>query len=157
MRIMKRLSNSDVKEINQQLNESYNLTDFITKKDVIELEDTTLFINQKAAFFYLDKKIIPTIKIIMQHESLFPLKKVTVDMGAVKFMVSGAAVMRPGIKEIDPEIKAGEIIAVIDEKNKKILCLGQALYSAAEIKAMTSGKMIRNIHYVGDSLWKISV
>src|SRR5439155_20644951 len=51
---------------------------------------------------------------------------VTVDMGAVRFIYNGADVMAPGIMEADPTIRAGEIVWVRDEKNRRALAVGQA-------------------------------
>ena len=78
-------------------------------------------------------------------------------MGAVKFVVNGADVMRPGIVEIEEGIAKDEFVAVIDKNNKKPLAVGIALFSSEEMKGMNSGKVIKNIHYVGDELWKTEV
>ena len=85
------------------------------------------------------------------------LKKITVDMGAVKFVVNGADIMRPGIVEIEEGILKDEFVAVIDKNNQKPLAVGIALFSSEEMKSMTSGKVIKNIHYVGDELWRMEV
>ena len=61
--------------------------------------------------------------------------------------------MRPGIIEIDETIAKDEVIAIIDTNNRKPIAVGVALYSGGEMKLLASGKVIKNIHYVGDKIW----
>ena len=142
------------KEASKEL-EQYNIS--ISKKDLVELiEDKhkIILINKKPTFFYYKDKAVPALKYLLEHEIL---KKITVDMGAVKFVANGADVMRPGIVEIEEGIAAGDFVAVIDKNNKKPLAVGIALFNSEEMKAMKSGKVIKNIHHVGDELWKMEV
>jgi len=150
--LMKRIQLKS-KDANEEL-EQYNLT--LSKKDHVELlEDKYKFIliNKKPAFFYHDDRAVPTLKFLQENNLL---KKTTIDMGAVKFIINGADIMRPGIKEIEDGIKKDDVIVIIDEKNKKPLAVGIALFGTEEMKAMSSGKVIKNIHYVGDEVWKFA-
>ena len=113
-----------------------------------------ILINRKPSFFYHDGQAVPTLKFLQVNDVL---KKITVDMGAVKFVVNGADIMRPGIVEIEEGIAKDEFVAVIDKNNKKPLAVGIALFDAEEIRKMSSGKVIKNIHYVGDELWKMEI
>ncbi len=129
----------------------------ISKKDQVELiEDQykIILLNKKPAFFYFENKAVPTLKFLQENNVL---KKITVDMGAVKFVVNGADIMRPGIVEIEESITKDEFVCVIDKNNHKPLAVGIALFNAEEMKAMKSGKVIKNIHYVGDELWWMEV
>ena len=137
------------KEISRELGINLN------KKDTVELwenEQKLIVINETPSFFYYNDKTVPTLKYLQKHEIL---KKITVDMGAVKFVVNGADIMRPGITEIGEGITEKEFIVVVDINNKKPLAVGIALFSSAEMKAKNSGKVIKNIHYVGDELWDL--
>jgi len=143
------------KEVNSWI-KSYGVE--ISKKDQAELlerEFKVILVNKISAFFYYDEKIIPTLKFLQNHPTI--LKQVVVDMGAVKFMVSGADVMRSGIVEIAPEISKDDFVVIVDVNNKKPLAVGIALYSSEEMKEIKTGKVIRNIHFVGDELWKLQV
>jgi len=125
----------------------------VSKKDVVELMDGKIvLINKKPSFFYHEKKLVPTLKLLQEQEIL---KKVVVDMGAVKFVVSGADVMRPGIKEVDSGIEKDEAVVVVDENNKKPLAVCIALFNSEEMVSMSSGKVLKSIHHVGDELWKL--
>lgn len=152
----KQLSSKDVKEINDQLKQKYHLQDFFDKHEqVFEVRDKEqryLKRNNQIVFFFCDQWI-PTIKLLLTHQFL---KAITVDKGAVKFVVNGADIMRPGITAVDEAIQKDEIVAVVDETHHKPLAVGIALFSGVEIEQATSGKMIKNIHYVGDGVWKIS-
>jgi predicted RNA-binding protein (TIGR00451 family) len=77
-------------------------------------------------------------------------------MGAIKFVTNGADVMRPGITEIDPEIKKDEIICVIDEKHSKPLAICKTLFDSKEIQEKKEGKVLKNLHWIGDNKWKNS-
>ena len=146
----KRLSKKEIKEVNQKIYDNFGLPEFLNKKDKIELvDDNIVAINDEPCFFYHGSKLIPTLKLIMENSFL---KTVTVDMPAVPFMVKGADVMRPGIIELG-EFNKGDYVVIVDETHKKPLAIGQALYSSKEIREMDKGKVIENLHYVGDSIW----
>lgn len=148
----KRLSKKDIKELNRTIEEKFNIADFADKKDKIELlDDNIISINEEPSFFYDSNMLIPTLKLIMKRDFL---KKVIVDMPAVPFMVKGADVMRPGIKEFE-EFSKGDIVVIVDETHKKPLAIGQALFSSLEFKNMEKGKVIKNLHYVGDQTWRV--
>jgi PUA domain protein len=155
------------KDLTEKLTE-YNL--IIDKKQRVELiDDRIILIDNEPSFFYYQnnnesnnnnnsssnkdiiKKIIPTLKYLQKNNIL---KTVTIDMGAVKFIINGADIMRPGIKELDQTITKDDFVAIIDINNKKPIAIGLALYSSSKIQTMTTGKVIKNIHYVGDELWK---
>ena len=147
------LKGSDIKDINEKLKSTYGL-DMLSKKDKVELADEKYyFVNSNLHFFLHEGKIIPTLKLILTNNFL---KKITVDMGAVRFVASGADVMRPGITAIDEGINKDDIISIVDIKNNKPLAIGWALFSEKEMKEMTSGKVIKNLHYVGDDIWQKS-
>lgn len=127
----------------------------LSKKDHaerVEEEDLKyIYINKEPAFFYYQERIIPTLRYLQTH---CLLKKVTIDMGAIKFIINGADIMRPGIKEIEAGFQKEDLITIVDANNKKPLAVGIALVSSPEMQAMTTGKVIKNIHYVGDRIWK---
>jgi len=143
------------KDFNKQL-ENYRLN--LSKKDRVELIETEklklILINKEPSFFYYQGKEVPTLKFLQNHDIL---RKITVDMGAVKFVVNGADVMRPGIVEIEEGIAKDEFLVVIDENNKKPLSVGAALFDSEEMIKMSSGKVVKNIHYVGDEIWRFEL
>ena len=141
-----------VKELNKEI-EKYNIS-YHKKDHAVIVEDDKqklVLINKKPEFFYYESKIVPTLKLLQEKEVL---KKITVDMGAVKFVINGADIMRPGIVEIEDEINENDFIVVVDVNNKKPLAVGIALLNSEEMEKTDSGKVIKNIHFVGDEIWK---
>lgn len=150
----KRLSKKEIKEINKQVEQRFAISEFFDKKDKVELIDEQIItLNDESSFFYHENKPIPTLKLIIKNNFL---KKVVVDMPAVPFMVKGADVMRPGITELE-EFNKGDYVVVVDEKHSKPLAIGQALFSSEEIKEMEKGKVIENLHWVGDKIWNTKI
>ena len=141
-----------VKELNKEI-EHYELS-FHKKDQAVIVEDEKyklILVNKKPVFFYYQDKIVPTLKLLQEKEVL---KTITVDMGAVKFVINGADIMRPGIVEIEDGIKENNFIMIIDVNNKKPLAVGIALLNSEEMRSATGGKVIKNIHFVGDELWR---
>jgi PUA-domain protein len=148
--VKKQLSKNDVEGIEGSLAPFITLT----KDDRLELEENEkgkqLLVNGEAAFFYVEDKPVPLLRYVLSHPVL---KHVVVDMGAVKFVVSGADIMRPGIKEFSPGLAKDEIVVVLDLNNKKPLAVGKMLFSGDEAQAMPKGKVVKNLHWVGDPWW----
>ncbi|MFC1697982.1 DUF1947 domain-containing protein [Nanoarchaeota archaeon] len=151
---MKSLSKSDIKQINSKLEEKYGISP-LHKKDRVQLvedEMSYLMVNNEIMFIYLNDELIPTIKTLMKENFL---KQIVVDMGSIKFLTGGADLMRPGIVEIPDGIKEGDVISCVDENNKRVLIIGVAMFNSEEMRAKDSGKVVKNIHYVGDDIWKL--
>lgn len=155
--MLKPLSKSEIKELNQKINEQFEQENFFDKKDKVVLKkdhgEKSILKDGKEQFFYISDRLIPNLKIIQENNFL---KKIIVDMGAIKFVTNGADVMRPGVKEIDETIKEGEVICVVDETHGKPLAICKTLFDAAEMKEKDSGKVLQNLHYIGDKRWKTS-
>ncbi len=146
----KQFNKSEIKELNNCLSELFSINNFITKKNKVERRDDVIYVDNKPMFFYFEDKIVPTLKLLQEQNIL---KKIIVDMGAVKFVVSGADIMRPGVVEIEEGIKKDDFIVIVDETHNKPLAIGTAMFSTDEMKTMTSGKCVKSVHYVGDKLW----
>ena len=129
----------------------------LDKKDIIEVleeKHKILTLNKQPAFFFYQNQWIPTLKYLQTNPLL---KTISIDMGAVQFIANGADLMRPGIVDVDKSIHENEPIAIIDQKNKKPIAVGIALYDSIVILSLASGKVVKNIHYVGDELWTMEV
>ena len=126
----------------------------LDKKGKFEiLDESVILMNSEPVLFHYESTLIPTLKFILKNSFL---KKIKVDMGAVPFVIKGADIMRPGIKEIEDGIKKDELVAVIDEKHGKALAIGKALFDSDEMRTLSTGKVIKNLHYVGDKIWNSS-
>lgn len=147
----KPLSKKEIKELNAKL-EPFGIS--FDKKERIEIvDDKYYFIDREMALFIYEDNIIPTLK--WQLKNGISLPKVTVDMGAIKFITNGSDVMRPGITDIPSDLDKSTIITIVDEQNKRPIVIGELMLSSNEIKETDSGKVIKNIHYIGDDMWNM--
>jgi malignant T-cell-amplified sequence len=90
---------------------------------------------------------------LSEVEILEKFPKVTVDMGAVKFMCNGANVMRPGITKFT-DYEKDEIVCIVEESKNKFLAVGKSCVSSKETNAMTKGEIVKNLHYISDKYWE---
>lgn len=68
----------------------------------------------------------------------------------------GHSNMRPGIKKLEGDFNKGSIVFVADEKGRTI-AIAASLYSKGEIEQMEKGKVLLNLHYLGDRAWRASL
>ena len=98
----------------------------------------------------IGETLLPTL---LYQEALERLSNVVVDMGAVPYVCGGADIMAPGITEVQGEFERDELVVIRDERHGKALALGLSLFSSGEMREMKRGKMVKNLHYVGDKIW----
>jgi len=128
--------------------------------DTIEIlettADVTLFlVNKKPLLMDAGDWVFPTLKGAVQCP--FPERQITVDAGAIPYVVNGADVMRPGIVSVSDDIVAKGPVQIVDERHKKPLAIGVALLDAPAIRTSAQGKMCKNFHHVGDELWNLEL
>lgn len=97
--------------------------------------------------------IFPSLRF---SEALIELPKIVIDMGAVRHVGMGADVMRPGIITVEGEFSEGELVVVVDEKGLTPIAIGRSSYSSKDIRALSFGKVVKLLHYLGDELHKLS-
>ena len=129
------------KQVEDLLNGTVETAELEDGKDIIVVDGTPAFLEK-------DEELMPLIFFVDRLE----LKNVTVDMGAVGHISDGADVMAPGILEVDESIGKGDTVGIVDEKNKKTIAIGKTLKKGPSLKGK-EGKVIKNLHYVGDELW----
>jgi PUA-domain protein len=110
-------------------------------------------VNKKPLLMDTGDWVFPTLKGALQCP--FPERRVTVDAGAIPFVVNGADIMRPGIVAVSGDVKAQAPVQIVDERHGKPLAIGIALYDGQAILDSASGKMCRHFHHVGDELWNL--
>lgn len=85
--------------------------------------------------------------------SLFPTA--VVDEGAIRFLLNGADVMRPGIRRFDDWGAAGRMVVIKEEKKGRAIAVGTSIVPSSEAQGMTKGGCIKNLHHVGDRFWNL--
>ncbi|MCD6492629.1 MAG: pseudouridine synthase, partial [Archaeoglobaceae archaeon] len=78
---------------------------------------------------------------------------VVVDEGALKFIMNGADIMKPGIVYADENIKKGDFVYVAVEGKETPIAVGIALTNGKEMTD-GKGKAVKNIHHLKDKIWK---
>ena len=107
--------------------------------------------NWEARFFLFENQYLPSIQFIREHPTI-DLPIVKVDEGAVKYILNGADIFAQGITSVNGSFDPDTIVIVCNPQDA-VLALGRSLKSSSELLS-SKGKVILNIHYLGDSIWK---
>jgi PUA domain protein len=121
--------------------------------EIVETEAFTLILIQgEPMIMLMEGRPFPTVRGLLRH----PLSSryVTVDMGAVRYIVNGADVMAPGIVEVADDVSRNEFVWVRDQDHGKPLCVGLALMDRKEMVG-GRGRAVKNLHHVGDEIWNL--
>jgi PUA domain protein len=150
------LKGSETKKLFHQLQQTLGLDinqDYETKPrvEVEETENTEVFfINGEPLLAKTDGNLFPTLR---YERAITGLPKIVVDMGAIPYVCKGADVMAPGITQVNGEFKENVVILIVDERHGKPLGVGLSLCGSEEMKTADRGKVVKNLHYVGDKIW----
>jgi PUA-domain protein len=156
VRKRKRLREKEVKSLSDEISAKVGVPVFAVGDTVDQAESSEMdliFVDGEIDAFILQGQAFLTVRGFLKYHAIKAF--VTVDMGAVRFVINGADIMGPGIVEADEGLKPGDMVWVRDVKNKKPLAVGQALVSGSEMAAKKPGKAIKSILFVGDKLWKL--
>ncbi len=124
------------------------------EEGILDEGSRVLLLDGHILFFELDGRIFPTLRAVLMGAIDIPT--ITVDMGAVKFVINGADIMRPGVTKIGDNIRESSVVAIVDERHGKPLAIGVSKMSSEDMRAATSGKVVHSKHYIGDPLWEFS-
>jgi PUA domain protein len=150
--LSRRDSAETVQEIESSLGKALNLPKS-AQAECAEPEDGIVFVNlDSLTFVKADDRFIPFLGSPKVLE-LFP--SAMVDEGAIKFLLNGADVMRPGIRKFDDWGSPGAIVVVKEEKKGRAIAIGLSTVSGSEASAMTKGNCLKNLHHVGDRYWNL--
>ena len=123
--------------------------EFIDKKSSVAQDGIALVVNKDVLFLYIDNSWVPSLKLLLKK---IIIPKVVVDKGAIKFVVNGADIMRPGITACD-DFETDSFVAIVDETLGKPIAVGKSFLSSVDLMAKTGGKHIKNLHFIGDDFW----
>ena len=151
------LKRKEIQSIVDELKQSFT-QDFFDENDSVEageIEGTrVILIDDEACFMIHNNRIIFTLHGLTKYSP--QEQRVVVDMGAIKFVTSGADVMAPGIVDADHNIAEKDPVWICDERHHKPLAVGTALMDGTQMVVEKKGKAIVVIHYVGDTLWQLT-
>ncbi|KAJ8655238.1 hypothetical protein O0I10_009106 [Lichtheimia ornata] len=118
---------------------------------------TFLSVNGVILFFqHFDGPYFPTLKLLHKYPDLLP--KLQVDRGAIKFVLSGANIMCPGLTSkgarMDVDLPEESMVAIMAEGKENALAIGWLKMSTEDIRKKNKGIGCDNIHHLNDTLWK---
>ena len=149
LRKRKSLKRKTAKKVVEELSLGFGEID-VKRVETAKLEDVTVYLLDDIIEFVRDGDAVYPY---LGGSYVDRLPNVVVDMGAIPYVCNGADVMAPGITDMD-SFEAGDLVVVRDATHGKALAIGRALKGSQDIEANRKGKVIENLHYVGDRLWK---
>uniref|UniRef100_A0A7R9WLD1 PUA domain-containing protein n=1 Tax=Craspedostauros australis TaxID=1486917 RepID=A0A7R9WLD1_9STRA len=125
--------------------------------------------DEPAFYQHRDGPILPTLRLVHKYPSL-KFTSVTVDKGAIPFVLGGANIMCPGLtnpggampadgeeKDDDgfelPGLSKGDGVVVFAEGKENALAIGVMTMSSKEIREKNKGAGIETVHFLGDGLY----
>ncbi|KAI0163535.1 hypothetical protein LQW54_011242 [Pestalotiopsis sp. IQ-011] len=180
-----KLKSSVQRNLRQSLLTTYPLLnpyidEILPKKGSLEsmkLPDrATLYVlDGEPLFFQVDTNtLLPHLRLVHRFPAGFP--SIRIDRGAIRFVLSGATLMAPGLtsaggrlpsgKGGDPEglddedrwsreLEKGEPVVVRAEGKTEACAVGFLVEGTKAVKDKGKGPVIEDAHYLGDGLWRL--
>jgi PUA domain protein len=150
--LSRRDSQEKITEIEQSLSVKLNLSKS-SQIELVEPKDSIQFLSIGDYVFISTKDgMIPFLG-SQPTLQLFP--SATVDQGAIKYVLNGADVMRPGVRSFDAFSNVGSMMTVKEETKGRTIAVGRAMVSGEEMAVMAKGPCINNLHFIGDKFWQL--
>ena len=96
-----------------------------------------------------------TVPFLGSQETLSLFPSATVDEGAIKFLLNGADVMRPGVRAFDDWGESGRLVVVKEEKKGRAIAVGESTVASEAMAGMAKGVCFKNLHHVGERYWNL--
>eukprot|EP00730_Choanoeca_flexa_P015784 TRINITY_DN7324_c0_g1_i1.p1 TRINITY_DN7324_c0_g1~~TRINITY_DN7324_c0_g1_i1.p1 ORF type:complete len:187 (+),score=20.90 TRINITY_DN7324_c0_g1_i1:55-615(+) len=126
----------------------------------IKSKDRIMFVacaGEVLFFQQRDGPWFPTLRLLQKYPNLLP--PVQVDRGAIKFVMSGADIMCPGLTspggKLEVDVDAGMPVAVFAEGKTHPLAIGETVMSVADIKSINQDVGIKSVTFLNDGLWHL--
>ncbi len=146
-----RLRKKEAKRIAEEIKENFEVCISGEIERVTVDDRSVLLVDGEPVLLEYDSRHYFTVYGIIKFR---PEKgMVIVDEGAVRFVMNGADIMKPGIVEADESIEEGDFCHVVVEKKLTPLAVGIALVSGKDMVG-GKGKAVKNIHHLNDRIWK---
>ncbi|KNC84285.1 malignant T cell-amplified sequence 1 [Sphaeroforma arctica JP610] len=98
---------------------------------------------------------IPTLRLLHKYPDLLPHEQV--DKGAIRFVLSGAHIMCPGLTSPGAKMSPAEketVVAIMGEGKTHAMAIGRMKMSSEDIQSKNKGIGVDNMHYLQDGLWQ---
>jgi len=116
--------------------------------ELLSVKNELVFFRQRDSPWY------PTLKLLHKYPFILPHEQV--DKGAIRFVLSGANIMCPGLTSPGAKmfpVEKDAIVAIMAEGKEHAVSVGLTQMSTQEITDKNKGIGIDNIHYLNDGLW----
>ncbi|KAI0204832.1 PUA domain-containing protein [Astrocystis sublimbata] len=142
---------------------------------------TLYVLDGEPLFFQQDTAtLLPHLKLVHRFPDAFP--SIGIDRGAIRFVLSGATLMAPGLTSAGGRLPSGTLTArsedgageCLDEDNRwtrelekgepavvraegktEACAVGFLVMGTKDVKEKGKGPVIEDAHYLGDGLWKL--
>ncbi|WP_290596420.1 MULTISPECIES: DUF1947 domain-containing protein [unclassified Archaeoglobus] len=147
----KRLRKKEAKRISEELRETAGV-DVSGDMDIVDFGEVKVILvnNEPLLIEYDGKHYVSVYGAIKLKPAKYMVK---VDEGALRFIMNGADVMKPGIVYADERIMEGDFVYVTVEGKESPIAVGIALCSGKEMRE-GKGKAVKNLHHLKDKIWK---
>lgn len=146
----------------------------------------TLYVLDAEPLFYQDAHaaLLPHLRLVHRFPQGFPT--VRIDRGAIRFVLSGATLMAPGLtsqggrlpaegaaktleegRELEQradaegrwsrELAKGEPVVIMAEGKEEACAVGTLVVGTDEVKAKGKGPVVEDAHFLGDGLWNLGL
>lgn len=146
----------------------------------------TLYVLDAEPLFYQDAHaaLLPHLRLVHRFSQGFPT--VRIDRGAIRFVLSGATLMAPGLtsqggrlpaegaaktleegRELEQradaegrwsrELAKGEPVVIMAEGKEEACAVGTLVVGTDEVKAKGKGPVVEDAHFLGDGLWNLGL
>lgn len=133
-------------------------------------------IDGEPLFFQHDNAtLLPHLKLVHRFPKAFPT--IRIDRGAIRFVLSGATLMAPGLtskggrlpepREGDEcvdeeghwsrELEKEEPVVILAEGKEHACAVGLLVAGTKEVKEKGKGPVVEEAHFLGDGLWRLNV
>lgn len=117
---------------------------------LVSSNGTHLFYRQREGPYF------PALRLVHLYPDIAPT--IQVDRGAIKFVLSGANIMCPGLTSpggrVSDDIETEQVVTVTAEDKQHALAIGLTKLSGKDIKSVNKGVAVETIHYLNDGLWR---
>lgn len=118
--------------------------------------------------------LIPHLRLVHRFPQAFPA--IRIDRGAIRFVLSGATLMAPGLTstggrvpgpELEGEeatrwgragadLEKGEPVVVMAEGKTEACAVGLLVVGTKEVREVGKGPVVEDAHFLGDGLWRLN-
>lgn len=137
------------------------INQILPKKDLLRIvkchDHVEILVNGAGELLFFRQRegpYLPTLRLLHRYPFLCPWQQV--DKGAIRFVLSGANIMCPGLTSPGARmtpVPKGAVVAIMAEGKEHPLAVGFTAMSTDDISSINKGIGVENVHYLNDGLW----